>query len=115
MVHLPHYQAPPRTAQEKPPNKEDARPKKRAAKPAKPKLATKMNKSTAAMRLPTIRDQNVIAHRGHQGRLALAESVMRADARRNQELECNKLLGASAFGGLSAYSLARLEDLKKVI
>ena len=40
---------------------------------------------------------------------------MRADARRNQELEYNKLLGASAFGGLSAYSLARLEDLKRVI
>ena len=73
-----------------------------------------MNKSTAAMRLRTIRDQNVIAHKGHQDRLALAESVMRADARRNQELEYNKLLGASAFGGLSAYSLARLEDLKKV-
>ena len=114
MVHLPHYQAPPRTAQEKPPNKEDAKPK-RAAKPARPKLATKMNKSTAAIRLRTIRDQNVIAHRGHQDRLALAESVMRADARRNHELEYNKLLGASAFGGLSAYSLARLEDLKKVI
>ena len=114
MVHLPHYQAPPRKAQEKPPNKEDARPK-RMAKPAKPKLATKMNKATAAMRLRSIRDQNVIAHRGHSDRLALAESVMRADARRNQELEYNKLLGASAFGGLSAYSLARLEDLKKVI
>ena len=114
MVHPPHYHAPPRTAQEEPPHREDAKPK-RAAKPVRPKLATKMNKSTAAMRLRTIRDPNVIAHKGHQDRLALAESVMRADARRNQELEYNKLLGASAFGGLSAYSLARLEDLKKVM
>ena len=54
MVHLPHYHAPPRTAQEKPPNKTGTRPK-RMAKLAKPKLATKMNKSTAAMRLRTIR------------------------------------------------------------
>ena len=67
------------------------------------------------MRLRTIRDQNVIARKGHQGRLALAEFVMKADARRNQELEYNKLLGASAYGGLSASSLARLEDLKKVV
>ena len=113
MVHLPHY-APPARGDSKPPTREDARPR-RTAKPAKPRLQTKMTKKAAAERLRTIRDQNVIHHRGHQDRLALAEFVMKADARRNHELEYNKLLGASAYGGLSAYSLARLEDLKKVI
>ena len=70
--------------------------------PAMPTLQTKMTKKAAVDRLRTIRDQNVIHHRGPQDRLALAECVMKADARRNHVLEYNRLLAASAYGGLIA-------------
>ena len=82
----------------------------------KPTLkAPVMSRATAALRMRTIRDQNVIHHRVHQDRLKLAESVQQKNARVNQELEYNNLLGASQFGRLTPFAIGRLGDLKKVL
>ena len=59
MVHLPHYHAPPRKAQEMPPNREDAKPK-RVAKPARPKLATKMKNFVGGLRKTLARAVTVV-------------------------------------------------------
>ena len=82
-----------------------------------PKLpkAPAMSRTAAAMRLRTIRDQNVAHHKTHQDRLLLAKSVAEKNARTNQELEYNRLLGATLHSGLGATAIARLADLKTLL
>ena len=85
--------------------------KKKALAPKLPKWPA-MSRTAAALRLRTIRDQNVHHHKTHQGRLLLAKRIAEKDARVNQELEYDRLLGASLHEGLGATATARLADLK---
>ena len=88
--------------------------KKKALAPKLPKAP--MSRSAAALRLRTIRDQNLIHHKTHQGRLLLAKSIAEKNARVNQEMEYDRLLGASLHpGGLGSYAIARLDELKTVL
>ena len=86
-------------------------------KPFAPKLpkAPAISRTAAAMRLRTIRDQNVHYHKTHQDRLLLAKSVAEKNARVNQEMEYNRLLGASLHKGLGAIAIARLDNLKTLL
>ena len=74
-----------------------------------------MSRTAAALRLRTIRDQNVHHHKTHQDRLLLAKSIAEKNARVNQELEYDRLLGASLHKGLGATAAARLDDLKTLL
>ena len=87
--------------------------KKKALAPKLPKAP--MSRSAAALRLRTIRDQNLIHHKTHQDRLLLAKSIAEKNARVNQEMEYDRLLGASLHPGLGAYAIARLDDLKTLL
>ena len=69
-----------------------------------------MSRTAAALRLMTIRDQNLIHHKTHQDRLLLAKSVAKKNARLNQDMEYDRLLGASLHKGLGATAAARLDD-----
>ena len=88
--------------------------KKKALASKLPK-APGLSRAAAAMRLRTIRDQNVHHHKTHQDRLLLAKSIAEKNARVNQELEYDRLLGASLHKGLGAYATARLDALKTVL
>ena len=88
--------------------------KKKALAPKLPR-APAMSRTAAALRLRTIRDQNVHHHKTHQDRLLLAKSIAEKDARVNQELEYDRLLGASLHKGLGATATARLADLKTLL
>ena len=88
--------------------------KKKALAPRLPK-APAMSRTAAALRLRTIRDQNVHHHRTHQGRLLLAKSIAEKNARVNQEMEYDRLLGASLHKGLAATAMSRLDELKAVL
>ena len=74
-----------------------------------------MSRTAAVLRLRTIRDQNVHEHKTHQDRLLLAKSVAEENARLNQEMEYDRLLGASLHKGLGSTAIARLRDLKTVL
>ena len=87
--------------------------KKKALAPKLPNAS--MSRTAAALRLRTIRDQNVHHHKTHQDRLLLAKSVAEKNARVNQELEYDRLLGASLHKGLGAYAIARLDALKAAL
>ena len=67
------------------------------------------------MRLRTIRDQNVHHHKTHQDRLLLAKSVAEKNARVNQEMEYDRLMGASLHKGLGTIAIARLDNLKALL
>ena len=84
--------------------------KKKALAPKLPR-APAMSRTAAALRLRTIRDQNVHHHRTHQDRLLLAKSIAENNARVIQEMEYDRLLGASLHKGLGASAIARLADL----
>ena len=88
--------------------------KKKALAPKLPR-APAMSRTAAALRLRTIRDQNVQHHKTHQGRLLLAKSIAEKHARVNQEMEYDSLLGASLHKGLGATATARLADLKTLL
>ena len=88
--------------------------KKKALAPKLPK-APAISRTAAALRLRTIRDQNVHHHKTHQGRLLLAKSITERNARVNQEMEYDRLLGASLHRGLGATAVARLADLKALL
>ena len=88
--------------------------KKKALAPKLPK-GHAMTRTAAALRLRTIRDQNVHHHKTHQDRLLLAKSVAEKNARVNQELEYDRLLGASLHKGLGTTAIARLAELKAVL
>ena len=81
--------------------------------PAKPK--PQMSRHAAALRLRTIRDQNVRHHKAHTDRLKLAEGVMQKTARNSYELEYNRLLGAAQFNRLTPFAIGRLQDLKSLL
>ena len=87
---------------------------KKALAPKLPK-GPAMSRTAAALRLRTIRDQNVHHHKTHQGRPLLAKSIAEKNARVNQELEYDRLLGASLHKGLGATATARLADLKPLL
>ena len=74
-----------------------------------------MSRTAAALRLRTIRDQNVHHHKTDQDRLLLAKSIAEKNARVNQDLEYDRLLGASLHKGLGATATARLADLKTLL
>ena len=74
-----------------------------------------MSRTVAALRLRTISDQNVIPHRAHQGCFLLAKGNAEKNARVNQEMEYDRLLGASLHPGLGSYAIARLDDLKTLL
>ena len=88
--------------------------KKKALAPKLPR-APVMSRTVAALRLRTIRDQNVHHHRTHQDRLLLAKSIAEKNARVNQEIEYDRLLGASLHKGLGATAMSRLDELKAVL
>ena len=88
--------------------------KKKALAPKLPR-APAMSRTAAALRLSAIRDQNVHHHKTHQGRLLLAKRIAEKNARVNQELEYDKLLGASLHKGLGATAMSRLDELKAVL
>ena len=69
----------------------------------------------AAMRLRTIRGQNVHAAQSHNDRLMLAISIEEKRLATNRELEYNRLVGTSQFGRMTPYAIARLEDLKHML
>ena len=87
--------------------------KKKALAPKLPKAP--MSRTAAALRLRTIRDQNLIHHKTHQDRLLLAKSIAEKNARGNQEMEYDRLLGGSLHPGLGAYAIARLDHLKTLL
>ena len=86
-------------------------------KPFAPKLPKPpaISRTAAAMRLRTIRDQNVHHRNTHQGRFLLAKSVAENDARVNQEMEYDGLLGASLHKGLGATAIARIDNFKTLL
>ena len=84
--------------------------KKKPFAPQLPK-APAISRTAAAMRIRTIRDQNVHYHKTHQDRLLLAKSVAENNARVNPYMEYNRLLGASLHKGLGAIAIARLDNL----
>ena len=88
--------------------------KKKALAPKIPK-GHAMSRTAAALRLRTIRDQNVHHHKTHQDRLLLAKSIAEKNARATQELEYDSLLGASLHKGLGATAITRLADLKALL
>ena len=89
--------------------------KKKALAPKLPK-APPMSRTAAALRLRTIRDQNLHHHKTHQDRLLLAKSISEKNARLNHEMEYDRLLGASLHGGgLGASAIARLGNLKTLL
>ena len=88
--------------------------KKKALAPKLPR-APAMSRTAVALRLRTIRDQNVHHHKTHQDRLLLAKSVAEKNARVNQELEYDRLLGASLHKGLGTTAIARLDALKTLL
>ena len=88
--------------------------KKKALAPKLPK-GPAMSRTAAALRLRTIRDQNVHHHKTHQDRLLLAKSIAEKNARVNQDLEYDRLLGASLHKGLGATATARLADSKTLL
>ena len=88
--------------------------KKKAFAPKLPR-APAMSRTAAALRLKTIRDPNVHHHKTHQDRLLLAKSIAEKNARVNQELEYDKLLGGSLHKGLGATAIARLPDLNTLL
>ena len=88
--------------------------KKEALAPKLPK-GPAMSRTAAALRLRTIRDQNLHHHKTHQYRLLLAKSIAEKNARVNQDLEYDRLLGASLHKGLGATATARLAELKTLL
>ena len=88
--------------------------KKKALAPKLPK-GPAMSRTAAALRLRTIRDQNLHHHKTHQDRLLLAKSIAEKNARVNQDLEYDRLLGASLHKGLGATATARLAELKTLL
>ena len=74
-----------------------------------------MSRMADAMKLRTIRDQNVHATKHHHDRLMLAKSIEEKLLFTNRELEYYRLLGATQFGRMSAFAAGRLEDLKTVL
>lgn len=74
-----------------------------------------MSRMAAAMKLRTIREQNVHASKAYNDRLMLAKSIEEKRLRTNHELEYNRLLGASQFGRMTPFALGRLDDLKNVL
>ena len=74
-----------------------------------------MSRMTAALKLRTIREQNVHASKAYNDRLMLARSIEEKRLATNRELEYNRLLGASQFGRMTAFSAGRLEDLKTML
>ena len=55
------------------------------------------------------------ATKAYNGRLVLARSIEEKRLATNRELEYNRLLGASQFGRMTAFSAGRLEDLKTML
>ena len=82
--------------------------KKKAPALGKPQ----MSRMAAAMKLRTIRHQNVHATKTYNGMLMLAKSIQEKRLRANNELEYNRLLGASQIGRMTPFAIGRLEDLK---
>ena len=74
-----------------------------------------MSRKAAALRLTTIRTQNMHKQKANLDRLRFAEEVEQKTARAYQELEWQRLTGASQFGAMTPYSLGRLADLKRVL
>ena len=88
--------------------------KKKALAPKLPK-GPAMSRTAAALRLRAIRDQNLHHHKTHQDRLLFAKSIAEKNARVNQDLEYDRLLGASLHKGLGATATARLAELKTLL
>ena len=74
-----------------------------------------MSRMAAAMKLRTIRDQNVHAAKSYNDRLMLTKSIEEQRLATHRELEYNRLLGASQFGRLTPFAIGRLDDLKTVL
>ena len=74
-----------------------------------------MSITAAALKLRTFRDQNVHASNHYNDRIMLAKSIEEKRLRTNNELEYNRLLGASQFGRMNAFAIGRLEDLKTLL
>ena len=74
-----------------------------------------MSRMAAALKLRTIRQHNAHASKAYNDRLMLARSIEEKRLATNRELEYNRLLGASQFGRMTAFSVGRLEDLKTML
>ena len=85
----------------------------RAVKP--PKRPVTLSRKAAALRLATIRTQNIHKQKANMDRLRFAEEVEQKTARNNHDLEWQRLTGAAQAGAMTAYSIARLADLKRVL
>ena len=85
----------------------------RAVKP--PKRPVPMSRKAAALRLTTIRTQNIHKQKANMDRLKFAEEVEQKTARNNHDLEWQRLTGAAQAGAMTAYSIGRLADLKRVL
>ena len=84
----------------------------RAVKPQKRPVT--QSRKAAALRLATIRTQNIHKQKAHMDRLRFAEEVEQKTARNNHDLEWQRLTGAAHAGAMTAYSIARLADLKRL-
>ena len=85
----------------------------RAVKP--PKRPVTLSRKAAALRLATIRTQNLHKQKSHQDRLKFAEEVEQKTARANHDLEWQRLTGAAQAGAMTALSIGRLAELKRVL
>ena len=84
-----------------------------AVKP--PKRPVTMPRKAAALRLATIRTQDIHKQKANMDRLKFAEEVEQKTARANQELEWQRLTGAAQTGAMTADSIGRLADIKRVL
>ena len=68
-----------------------------------------------ARRTASIRRNTVARHKAHTERVALAESIKRAELHQNMRMERDALLGASKHGYLGAEAHNRLNELTSFI
>lgn len=83
--------------------------------PKHPKRPVTMSRKAAALRLATIRTQNIHKQKANMDRLKFAEEVEQKTARANHDLEWQRLTGAAQAGAMTAYSIGRLAELKRVL
>ena len=81
-----------------------ARPGKRETAAKHPKRPGTSSRKAAALRLTTIRTQNIHKQKAHHDRLKFSEEAEHRTARANQELEWQRLTGAAQEGAMTAYS-----------
>ena len=89
---------------------------KRFIAPQVPRRPKTMSLAELARRTASIRKNNVARHKAHTERLALMESIKRAQLHHNMRIERDALLGASLHGsGIQQEAYNRMQELTRII